>query len=103
MKSLPWIAAALIALSSQSAQAQWVAANVDCQHNGAVATCRVANTGHQPMQCRLRAEGRVASGHVVYARMEEVVLPGQYRYVYVNSAGPNNPFVAAWGEGLCRN
>lgn len=93
---------AMLAAPVTQAQPYWFQMGMNCNYNPGVATCVVHNAGLTPMYCEMRADGQMASGHFVYGYLNDWVPPGQYRYVYVNSAGPANPFIGAQGGGRCR-
>jgi len=95
------IFAILSAPVDASAQQHWFSVNLNCKYNNTTATCAISNAGNTPMFCRARADGELATGHIIYAYFNDWVPPGQYRYIYVKSPHSLSPFVRAFGGGQC--
>lgn len=88
-------------ISEVNAGGVWFNVNMNCKVNPGLATCTMSNTGTIPMYCELQADGAFANGNSLNAFLNVWIPPGQYRYVYVNTAPPNPPFVNAFGGGQC--
>lgn len=96
------LAICIAMLTFQEANAYpWFAASLSCNITPTQATCVIANTGGTPMYCKLRADGQLATGHMIYAYINDWIFPGQYRNAYVYSSYPNPPIVNAQGGGHC--
>lgn len=90
----------LFSVSNANAQAFTVQAA--CTFNQAQGECRVHNKWVYPIYCELKAQGLLASGLWGKAFNNQVLLPGQFMYVYVNSQNPyGNPLVDVSGSAQC--
>lgn len=89
------------AFSTEARAQQFFAVSANCNFNSATGNCEVYNNFPQPIACSLRAQGSLASGHVMWAYNNVVIAPGAMAYVYVN-APYGNPLVNVSGSANCR-
>ncbi len=73
-----------------------------CFINGVTATCSVYNAWGTPIVCSGNAIAITYRGWQAFVYMNnQIIYPGEYRYLYLNANNYYDPFARAWTQLNC--
>ena len=76
--------------------------NANCYANSYDATCSIYNQWATPIICSGTATAVTQQGFRYYTYMNnEIIFPGNYRYMYIRSYNYYSPFVFSWANLNC--